>query len=496
MLVREKRAHYEGMESMRDLVTKSPGFNLADEFFSRWYLVRVDGLSSEEAARAVEMRMVANFETYCLEKDADYFELNYKHFKSKGISRLNTSDHSSFASLEYMCLEAAKKSRSEGGDWMRETAVLMGTRRLSRLLQKADIGEKYVLFYPPLPDGDTSIIYEYEKGEAGEVLVKGKMLRLSLSAMEKLYYETQGLESPNINLLNATETERELVATPVPYKGESSALFARAISLAINEGGGEIDSLFKDGLTPSNYKDQLRESGIFLARYLEKMYQFLGGRPLSQYDLNKLEMAFSFARRAVMTVGNRGEVLSHESLEKDLFLQEEFKRMLRLGLSVDVAGFNWHLAERYGFLNSVREMGGYCPEAMLMAMGLGGGFDSPEVMMQALGGIEGGACGRKVCAVDRGHSVPDEATECPVCGWAPGKSVSNHRQRHEEVKTGEVKNYATKTRQEKLPDILLKTQEKAVAKSKKRKSTEKTKDKDKATTVGKNLKLFGVIGVN
>lgn len=485
-LVKEKRAHYAEMESMRGLLVGSQGFNLVDEFYARWHLERVDNLSAKEAARAMEMRMVANLKTYCLEKDIDVYGLKYVSYMDKGVRRLNTTDHDSFASLEHMCLEAAKKVRYEGGDWQKETAMLWGVRRLSRLLYSASPGEKYVLLYPPLAGGETSIIYEYEVLNGGEVKVRGKSLNLSLDSMVLMYDELRGDEDLRSSAKNKREMELELVAAPIAFQGETRDLFKRAIVLADREGSESLDLMFDGGVVPEEYWVQMKESGVFLARYLERIYQELGGAPLTQNYLEKLEMAFSFARRAVLNAGRNGVVLSYEDLWKDLELRERVKLMRGFDSCVMQADLNLYLMRRYGDLQAFTDRGGFCPEAMLMAMGLGGGFDSPETMMQVLGGIEGGVCGRKVCAVDRGHNVPDDAKECPVCGWAPGRSVSNHSQKHSESKAEKTRSHMRGVKAEGLAEVYLRVEEP------KTKHTNGKAQKEKYD----NQKMFGLFAAN
>lgn len=477
---KSRRSVYGELESMAHLESQMPGFDMRDEYLAMWRLVEELGIGLEEARREMEKRVVANLWTYGVERDTVRFEGEYVWKQAGRRVKLSTSDHDNFGCLTEMSLLGAKKVREEGGDFLRETAVVIGVRRLKQQLSRMGNGEQLVLLYPPLEGGETSILYSYqvlEEGGEKRIKVDGAVVGLSLEGVSRLHRRLWGGSC-------GEERPHDFVASPLPWGGEFGELCNTALEVLKEDGcntGIDLSVKFS-GEEVVEYAPQVMESGKFLNGVLWEEYERLGGVSLGEYELEKLELAFSFARRAVLNFHNRGQVVSAEELLRDY----EWRLSLEEAISVPeqvLMAYEARVGHIYGDLSRRLESAGGCPPAMLAALGFSSNFNNfGEVRVGDP--FESGECVQKKCRVCGNTKIEETDTCCSACGWVPGTDPIRHKQQIEEKQQRIQEHMRKQVETEGLPKLLVGTT--------KRKEKNKNPDgKDKEEGQGLWMSIFG-----
>lgn len=426
MAERERRSVYGKLEGMSGLESLTPGFDCRDQYWTTCRLFGEFALSRLSAEQRLKEIMRVNLLSYGLERDMEESSREYVMVKEGGRWRVKTDEHRDFPCLTYMALDGAKKAREVGDDWGRELAELLGVRELRSRLIGLEEGQKLVLFYPPLPDGDTSVIYVFtqdsgDEDEEKRILVENKMVGLSLAGVNALWelYMGEG------------EVDREdafFRKTPELLSVETEKLFRVAEVMATDPWWGTGREL-KAELTFDNakdYYDQVGDASRFLAEVFMEEYDQLGGGALDELSLRRLELAFNFARRAVLQMMKGKDVID------TVTMMRLYKQKLALDMSSYVqremvVAYQVEMRSYYGDLARILERARGCPGAELGSLEHVGGIvgDQVEVRKQSLSG----ECKERQCVACGHKPIADEATECPVCAWAPGRSVEYHRRK-------------------------------------------------------------------
>lgn len=410
--------------------TKLASFDVRDELLALKWLEK-SGLSREEARRVMWGRVRENYRTYCLEKDMLEQSRTYLMTKSDGRWQITTDDHSQFKDLSHMALAAAKKVRAQVSSNMemsdkekemrlnRETAMLVGVRRLSSLLSQVDVGKTVALFYPPLIDGGISMLYTYTVTGASEgrrvVAVNGRVTNLNADGVNRLFTVATGNA-----LFFKSEEEQSRFFTALPFVvSDVATVFEKADEFMSNKGwvtDEALDDFVEKVDLPALYYVQMDESATFLFEMLWSKYQRMKeyGVRFSKEDLEDLELVFSMARNAVLQVGERNSLVSKERMFAD-YRRRKILEWLHVQNPLTaqhvISAFNVELMQRYGGAAQRQELAVGCPAAVLAALGLPGGeMDSIDPL-----GHSGGYCPEIKCKRCGCTDIPENAKRCPQC---------------------------------------------------------------------------------
>jgi hypothetical protein len=390
-LIAEKRGIYLNSE-MHSLCVENCHFDLRDEFDAALRVGKVN--------ESIERRMYVNF---CTAVGEDVlrrgnFELEVCEGE-KGRQILTTEDHREFGDITWITLKGAKKRRAEGKSYRRELAELVGMRKLRRNLLGCSDGSTFVLIYPPGSKEDgysgVSLTYIYHvKDEEEKRKVQVEFYKNALSLGGHLGFVK--IANPYV-FSEPTELSPEFfVSQPIDISDSPAMQIAddvigmidmiansdeRFVSKGVGVGSDLAPEMF------ATYKPQIRESAAFLTKVLEEKLRFhpLG---LDQNGLSELELAYSFARRAVSAFASNGQLISRELLDRDYQQQLYYSESKDLryfddyGLKSEVyfeaSQFQHSLISRYGDIEE-RRVGGFgCPGGSLASIGFSmDGFTIP-----------------------------------------------------------------------------------------------------------------------
>ena len=432
MVMSERRGVYLH-EGMSDLRVANPHFDFRDEFDAA---LRLGGVTE-----SIEQRLLANFSTAVSEDVLRRGHFSLEFYESdNGRPLLTTQDHRAFGDLTFLTLKGVKKRRKEGKPYTRELAELQGIRELRRQSFDCPDGTQFVLIYPTGPKEDgysgVSLTYIYRaEGPPGP----GRKLRvvfyknaLTLEGYAQLY-----------RTLERGSSSREHDYSPEFFVSHPIDISDHPMIQTVDDVTTEIDGIanrdrrFADrsigfGSTLSadvfvRYEPQLAESARFLVDTLEeKLHSHVAG--LDQQALADLELAYSFARRAVGVFAERGVLVSTRDLKEDYEWNRRIERSIvfddvRTGSSMesivgDLMRLQTHFLDRYGDVHE-RKVGGIgCPPGMLQSIGVSlDGFSIPTLgdvsfeTEENKWSYHSGTC--RVCKTEHTQVGPCEI--CKVC---------------------------------------------------------------------------------
>lgn len=349
-------------ESLGELSVSNPFFDFRDEFNA----ARLVGGVTE----SIKERLYANFFTAVGEDVLRRGSFELETFAGKNEQLvLTTRDHRDYGDITQISLNGAKKRRAEGKLFERELAEVMGMRELRRKLLDCSNGSKFILIYPPGPEEEgyvgTSLTYIYSvKGESGvgrQVHVTFYKNALSLEGHAEFFKIAQ-----RNKIAEEVELSPEFfVSYPVDISDNPTMQSVDDVVFAIDQIAVSDENFINPGVSVGStltreafslYEPQISESADFLTEVLgETIDDFVSG--LTQAGLDNLELAYSFARRAVGKFAERGKVVSTSELKEDYRKRICFEEVKESGFDSyerrerfygEVLGFMNHLWERYG----------------------------------------------------------------------------------------------------------------------------------------------------
>lgn len=380
----EQRGFYLTPE-MHALKVDNPHFDFRDEFNAA---LQVGGVTE-----SFKRRLFANF-TAAVGEDVlrrGSFELQVYQNNGGGLV-LTTADHEEFGDISWISLNGAKKRRAEGRAYERELSEVIGMRRLRRELFNSADGATFVLICPPgsAEDGyiGTSLTYIYQvEGEIGvgrRVHASFYKNALSLEGHKEFFKFASPVDS-----IDGFESRPEFfVMHPIETSEHPNMQTAEDVIFGIDriaERGGEyiVPGIgIGSSLSPEafrSYGPQIHESAAFLCEAMDEAMR-LSPRGLDQAGLSDLEVAYSYARRAVKAFAQKGRLLRSSSIMDDYRRQLVFEAKrptygfdsdrLRDEFFSQAFQFQAHLVDRYGRTEAEVVGGHGCPPGMLSSIGV------------------------------------------------------------------------------------------------------------------------------
>ncbi|MCH7951514.1 hypothetical protein IH980_02150 [Patescibacteria group bacterium] len=401
MAAAERRGVYLH-EGMNVLEVTNPHFDFRDEFDAA---LRVGGVTE-----SIERRLYANFSTAVGEDvlRRGSFEFEFSEGENERLI-LTTADHRAFGDITRITLNGVKKRRAAGKPYERELAELVGMRELRRRCLDCPDGSTFVLSYPPGPaeDGYTgvSLTYVYrvegDPGAGRRVRVMFYKNALSLEGHAQLSGFAEWVAAPP----DSQSTPEFFVSSPIdisdnPIMQTADDVVARIDEIANSDDRFVVSGVgFGSSLAPetfASYEPQLRESAAFLAEALREELR-THSMGLDQKGLSELELAYSFARRAVKVFAECGQILTAHQLTEDCRWRRDVNRSFHLrgfeggvaadSVVIEAGRLQAHLLNRYGDLETQRVGGGGCPPGMIASIG----FSLDGFTVLALDGVSFGS---------------------------------------------------------------------------------------------------------
>jgi hypothetical protein len=224
--------------------------------------------------------------------------------------------------------------------------------------------------------------------------------------------------------------ERELIANPVEVGIKSFDEVRNVIKDVESEGGENLVSGLVDQvgrLTPEAFKaygEQIEESVKFLNKAILGEYHLLR-RNLDQAAVERLEVTYSFARRAVENFEKTSKVVDAQVIEQDYKIQlevrqEAIRQRLKWGgvneqLRLQAIMLEQEMVERYGRLDEMLVGGRGCPRGVMVGLELG--LAAPTLAdLGKAGYVGGGEVDGMVCPNCGAHLPRGNGDTCGHCG--------------------------------------------------------------------------------
>jgi len=422
---RIENGYYE-QSSFADLRVSNPHFNVVSTYN---LLLRLDRQGDKVGFKE---SLFQDFFTAIAEDVLTEGEVALAFFRDESSRdgwKLTHPSYQHSADIVDITLNGAKKRRDDGQDWSRQYWEILASRKLRQWWKEAEGGEVFVWQLPADTGGvcgydPVSLTYVYRVVEEdGDKRVEGKYYKTSLSLVgnNKLRQELE---------VRGEVTEAALIANPVRI-GVGEIDRVRAKIKAVEAEGGEnvVGELVDDRgkLTPEAFKayeGQIAQAVEFLDQVVVEEYNAWGAA-LGQQGVDRLEVAYSFARRAVENFGKTGVVVEATTIMNDfrtqLVMREELIRQKvkwgEISEQTRIRAYVWEqeVAGRYGLLDSMAVGGRGCPGGVMVGLGLGVGAPALSDMGRVgyLGGRERDGFDCPNCGA---HLPQGNGDTCGHCG--------------------------------------------------------------------------------